>query len=328
MKTLFFFPQYKAGTAENPYCDNFINSIKSHFRLIPFIKCSIPRGLQFFIGSFKADYYIANWLESVCFLRYGLIQFIFVILGLFIIKIRSKKIIWIFHNIHPHEGSNFMSNSLRHLLFRHSECIIAHSSEAANYAKQYARKNVYYKCHPLDINKYHFAVTPLDENFDILIWGTIHRYKGIVEFLSDEKITNSSLKIKVLGLCPDETLRNEIKTYTNERITYEPIMISFNRLSVLCKSAKIVLFPYIGNSISSSGALIDTVCLGGTPVGPNVGAFKDLAHEGCCITYENIDDIFTILKDRKSISNEARKTFCSNNSWYAYGEWIKNIIDL
>ncbi|WP_194968036.1 hypothetical protein [Klebsiella pneumoniae] len=49
---------------------------------------------------------------------------------------------------------------------------------------------------------------------------------------------------------------------------------------MLIEDSKCVLFPYKSGSISSSGALMDTIALGGVAIGPDVGAFKDLEKKG------------------------------------------------
>ena len=101
MKTLYFYPQYKKGTASNPYCDNFLNELRKSFKIIPRSKCAMPRGVEFFKGSIFADICVVNWLEDVGTMKFGQIQFLFTLMALVAIKIRRTKLVWIFHNIHP-----------------------------------------------------------------------------------------------------------------------------------------------------------------------------------------------------------------------------------
>ena len=73
--------------------------------------------------------------------------------------------------------------------------------------------------------------------------------------------------------------------------------------------------PLCGQLCFESGALIDTVVMGGTPVGPTVGAFKDLNEEGVCLTYTDYDDLFRMLKEEHAVTDKARKDFLQRNSW-------------
>ena len=90
--------------------------------------------------------------------------------------------------------------------------------------------------------------------------------------------------------------------------------------------SKYVLFPYTGDCVSSSGALIDTIALGGCPIGPNKGAFKDLAEEGVCTVYQDYDELFSILGKPSHFNNSKMTEFSARNSWDAFADILyKNL---
>jgi len=129
----------------------------------------------------------------------------------------------------------------------------------------------------------------------------------------------------LIGGCKDQNLDAKIRDVATDNVVYENRKADFNEIAAQCKKAKYVIFPYIGDSISSSGVLMDTLLMGGTPVGPNRGAFADLAAEGCCITYNNIDEVFCYPTDDnncKRLDEKRIESFIENNSWSAFGSWI------
>ena len=245
-------------------------------------------------------------------------QFIIALVSIAIIIIRKKKIIWIFHNIIPHQGSNYKSKIIQHILFKNSNLIITHSKEAKQHVSKKSHKNIIYRCHPIKELTNYVSTNKKFIGFDILIWGSILPYKGIKEFISLNEIQKSSLKILILGKCDDTQLNIDINHYCNSNITFENRKADFNELKEIMKNVKYVLFPYIGNSISSSGAVMDTIALGGIPIAPNIGAFKDLKEEGVCITYTSYDNLIEILKTPQNISKSQISLFIQNNNWESF----------
>lgn len=324
MKRVFLFPPvtYRQVHA-NPYISNFQKVLNHYFKLIyPKKNKCLFSGVLFFIASFKADFFIVNWIESIMLSRHSTIQFIFTLSGFFILKLRNKKIIWIFHNIYPHQGENRYSKWIQNYLFKYSNLIISHSKEGANFLMERSSVNILYKCHP--IKKINITETIQTSFCDILIWGSILPYKGILEFISKQSIQNSHFKIHIIGNCKDKNLENMIKSKCTSNIKFENRHIEFNELANKIKNCRYVLFPYIGDCVSSSGALIDTIVLGGTPIGPHKGAFIDLAEENLCYTYNNELELLSIIENNFQIDNLKRQKFIENNSWDAFGNFLYN----
>lgn len=326
MLKLYYFPPYiEKNLDTNPYSSNFKEALSHYFDVIE--KDYKHKGLariSFIQKAFLADVYVLNWVESIGKGIKNLPLFLASYLGVLIILIRRKKIIWMFHNIHPHSGENYYSRTIQSLLYNHSTAIVSHSKEAMTYAKSRAKCRVDYVCHP--VTRFtHGKVA--NRNCDILIWGAILPYKGIAEFVSLPEIQASPLDIRIIGKCKDSDLEKKISSFCNEHISFENRFADIDELSELCKSSKFVLFPYLSESVSSSGALIDTVAMGGTPVGPCVGAFKDLEYEGVCFTYKDKASMLRLLQENITINDKARNLFIDNNSWEALGKRIFNIVN-
>lgn len=113
-----------------------------------------------------------------------------------------------------------------------------------------------------------------------------------------------------------------IQKLCGKNVLFENRRASFEELAGLIQHTKYVLFPYTGDCVSSSGALIDTIALGGLPIGPNKGAFKDLAQEGVCVTYQDYDELFSIL-GKSSISDKSKiEDFIMKNSWNTFTDFL------
>lgn len=318
MKKLFFFPPFSEGHDLNPYTKNFKHALSPYFELVNPTK--IYKGkirLILLLSSFKADIYILNWIESIRAGFRNLPLFILSIFSLFILNFRRKKIIWIYHNIHPHFGENIYSKALQRYLFNHANLIITHSKDAYSYASKVAKCPVQYYCHPF--SEFQFENRMQQKHYDVLLWGSILPYKGIAEFLENPKTKISKLKILVIGECQDPFLEIRIRKQTDKNITFENRRASYNELFDLIQCSRFILFPYIGACVSSSGALIDTISMGGITVGPNIGAFKDFAEEGIGYTYNNEYELYQLL-NKKTDNFLDLKDYINNNTWekFAY----------
>lgn len=328
---LFVYPQHKKNQIMNPYTNNMERALSANFDIVhKEYKKRLPQPFRLLLNSTTADIYVLNWIESAADGEGGsFIRGIMVWLSLHIISIRNAKILWVFHNLHPHKGETKWSTIIRGFLFNKSTYIISHSREAAEYARQFANCPVYFKEHPVLKTDYSEWMGNLQQ-CDFYIWGNIYPYKGVLEFVRNPLCLSSKRKVYIVGNCHDNDLCKEISHYCNENVIFENRHADFCEVAAQCKKAKYVLFPYVGESVSSSGALMDTLLMGGTPIGPNRGAFKDLAEQGCCITYREIEDVFLLpFETGKCLRLEPNnvRTFIDNNTWNSFSDWIYNIIN-
>ncbi len=320
----YYYPAAKKEGYGNPYSINYKDALNQRLCLLDAENTPVKMlTLALFINSFKADLYVINWLENVGFARLHLIQYFLARLSLYIIRLRKKKIVWMFHNIHPHAGENHFSRMIQKYLFKHADLIVSHSQEAADYARLHTSTEVLYICHP--INPLKMQNTTVDVPMcDVFIWGTILPYKGVYEFIEQVVKRNSSVTVHILGLCKDKELSENINKYSSGNIVFENRRADFEEIAAYINNSKYVLFPYVGNCVSSSGALMDTLVMGGTPVGPTVGAFKDLSEESMCMVYHDYDELFHILDGDCRINESDRKSFFERNSWKSM---IDTIVD-
>lgn len=327
-KKVFYYPPCHRGGYGNPYSLNYKKALAKYCHLLDAEnKVSKMQSLTLLRYSFLSDVVILNWPETIIFNRLGWVQYLLLMMALLICKLRGCCMVWMFHNIHPHEGENFYTRSVQNYLFRNAYLIVGHSREACEYAKKVTNSQVAYACHPVESFGIRHENHRREKLYDVLIWGTIYPYKGIAEFISNKSIRESGMNIHIVGKATESELSAQIHSLCNDKITFDERRTDFLELSQMINRSRHVLFPYIGNSISSSGAMIDTIVMGGTPVGPAIGAFKDLESEGVCLTYSNMNECLDILKSDKTISEENRQSFMDSNTWNSFAEKLIGIID-
>ena len=123
-------------------------------------------------------------------------------------------------------------------MIRHSDLIITHSHDGLEFVGKFFpvhQSKIKYIVHPTD-ELLEYNIEP-EKEYDILIWGTIHPYKGVVEFLDYLKESDklNSYKILISGICPHKDLREKLDGYlkdnklTNEFKYFDPTKALENR---------------------------------------------------------------------------------------------------
>ncbi len=293
----------------NPYLKDLCQSINA----INKEETSDANIINIFKHLFDGDVYIFNWPENLFFRKFGYIQIIALFIGLIILKIRRVKIVWIFHNISPHQGHTWITKFIYKIFSRWSNLIITHSQKALKYIEEKTKAKSVFIPHPF--RRKFCLQEELDYKYDLIIWGSIYKYKGIVEFLKSKNTLKTSCKILIIGKCDDADYDHQIRTLINKDITYQNRYVDETELTSCILSSRYVVFPYLKDSISSSGALIDSLLLGKTVIGPNVGAFNELSSMGLCYTFNEYHDIFDIVDSNERVSQNLIANFVNENVW-------------
>lgn len=275
-----------------------------------------------------SDVYIFHWLENVPDYKYGILQTIVAIWLIYAIKWKKKKLVWFLHNKQPHAARHrAINNLLIRLLIRKADLIVTHATEGLEVIrKQYpaAVSRTVFLHHPtknrLDA---HQAGTEVAMKADLLIWGNISIYKGVLEFVQYAVETNLSLRIKIVGKCSSDDLYGKLKSLSNEFISIENRSIPFDELAREIHAARFVLIPYASESILSSGLLMDSLSFGASVIGPEVGSFQDYAQEKLLNVYTfcSFDEIPEIVRNPDKTANlEDYCSFLTSHSWEKFGQ--------
>lgn len=277
---------------------------------------------------FDSNIFIFNWPENIIFRKLGFIQVIIFLISFYILLLRGVKIVWVFHNIQPHQGHNSCTRFLYRLFLKRSDLIITHSISASLHLKENTTSKIFYHPHPF---KQRIELENSTNVFkrDILIWGSIEKYKGIAEFLEYMHEYNlfEKYRVMIIGKCGDEDYEKKITSFLKGDSVFENRFADFDELKTLIRETKLVLFPYLKNSISSSGALMDSLLFGATVVGPNVGAFKDISADELCFTFNDYSDIFRMVDRNATIEPNKIEQYVNCNTWECFSRRFDEYIE-
>lgn len=331
MKKAYIYPisgRDKTGV-HNPYVDNFVKSFDKYF---DFVNVEHPSysgilDIRKYVG--KIDFVFFHWIENIVDRKGGYFQMMFLISLFYYFKIKGIKTVWTVHNKISHEGTNYkLKGRLVRFLMKNCDFLIVHAREGIDFAKEVTgNKNlsVIFRHHPVTNN---FVPSKEKRIIDILIWGRISPYKGIDKFLEllYDKGLENRFRIVVIGKVSDEKYGEKLMKYQNSSIKIIDRFAEVEELKRLAMTSRIILFPYQSSSVLGSGVLMDSIVYEANILGPEKGAFADMANENLIFSYKDYDEmvekIETVLKDNLGIDIEKRKSFISENSWEKYADFI------
>ena len=336
MKKIYFYPISARNdriVSFNPYTFDFVDALQNHYSVVNKNMPSTKGILDLYRYLFKIDYIVLNWIEDLPEKQGGFFQTMFLLIIMSMSKILGVKIIWVMHNKLSHSKDHeWLKKKIFNQLVKKSDYIIAHSSEGIEYVggiEPGSTERIHYWPHPVKDRR----KKSLEEfKIDILIWGTLAPYKGILEFLQliHESNLEHKYRIFIIGKSSSKEYLDSLSKYTNESIIIKDDFVDDHALQELCSKSKIVLFTYAKSSILSSGALMDSIGFGANVIGPEVGAFSDLAKEGIIKTYHDTNELFAILDDQLSKPNpsvsERIDDFLQANSWSRFGENLHKLL--
>jgi hypothetical protein len=284
---------------------------------------------------FRIDVLLLNWIEELPDKRGGYFQSFYFVLLVYFLRCRKKKVVWVMHNKLSHYPKNFIIKKALFLFLLHNaDLIITHASEGVLFAQSLTGKS------SLRIHFFPHPVIPVPsksgtvKEIDILIWGAITPYKCADKFLQFlyENHLEKSYKIILAGKISSEEYRQVLMKFQNETIQIEDRFIEREYLEELVHKSKIVLFTYAGESILSSGALIDSLALRATIIGPNTGNFKDLHAKGMIEIYDDLPELIQVidklLHSSRTFSSASLDAYFEETSWKNFiceiNKWIKD----
>jgi beta-1,4-mannosyltransferase len=317
----------------NPYIDNFIQSVGNNIEFLNKNAPSTSGFIHFSKYIKKTDVLFLNWIEDLPDKKWGFIQTMFFLSILRMKRLLRIKIVWTLHNKISHSTSNLkLKRLIFNSLLKRSDLIITHAKEGVSFAESIIpgiSSKVFYFPHP--IIPFKQADENLQKKYDYLIWGTVTPYKGIDKFLQHLEINNKldKYRIMIAGKVLSEEFYNTLSQYQSENIFIRNEFVDPETLTNLIRQSESVLFTHSGDSVLSSGVLIDSVAHHAHVVGPHVGAFKEMGEMGIIKTYSDFDDLMKIMDNKNGSatkSNEKISEFIKQHSWAHFNSALKGKI--
>ncbi|MGV3600062.1 MAG: glycosyltransferase [Dyadobacter fermentans] len=307
----------------NTYAYEASTSLNEYFDIVNYGKKSRGGVLGIFSKYFfKCDYFYFNWIEG-----YSNLQTFFLFLFLPIARVFGKKVLWTHHNVFRHSGNRWVDRFMMQYFTRFANYTVVHTRESYPILKKSNNDpGVLYFFHPMFSNE---VQSPQADNkiYDLLIWGRIRGGKGIQEFLEYLRVNNklNSFQLKVVGkFNSEEDYLKWLKLYATTNVSIENKFVTDEELDLLHRQSRVVFFPYTGKSVLNSGALVTSLPKGTPIIGPNSGAFKELAEIGLIETYQSFDDVFDYVKDtsRHHYPDDSIGAFCRSHTWHRFSEYM------
>jgi beta-1,4-mannosyltransferase len=325
---------YEEKIIPNPYLENLMNSFSHE---VDFVNMLLPsnKGILDLVKFYKKiDLLFLNWIEDLPDKKGGLVQVLFFIILVRLLKGRKVPVIWTMHNklSHYHTHTRVKKFMFRFLI-RRCDFIITHSTEGIRYAgeygvRNYARKMRYFP-HPLENRMIKFKESPVQ---DILIWGSVIPYKNIDGFLSylHENGMENRYRIRIFGKVKPSEYEEVIKPFCNSDIILDNRYIPQDELEGFVAESRTIIFTHAGESVLSSGALMDSLSYGATVFGPHIAAFRDAYEAGLIQTFQSFGELVELLDQSKQSprnQNELIAPFINENNWSQFAKkaltWIK-----
>lgn len=331
--SIFVYPivPLKFSATKNPYINDLIVSLENAGNTVVNKQDERHNGVfSIFHYFFKTNIFYFNWIEYLAKKKLGGFQLVVFLLQIFLIKIFNKKIIWTLHNLSSHYSNDWSYKFIQDIMIKSSNLIVIHTKESYDFLekKDVDKSKIFYSFHPITQNPESISkcLDNKEKKYDILIWGLMSPYKGVYEFLLFLKNKGVNYKIMLAGKFNDITYFDKVNLVATDDVIINNSFISDEDLFILHAQSKYILFPYNSLSVLNSGALTLSLSCFSNIIGPNRGAFKELADLGIIYNFNTYDDILKLLnKDFESTDNNV-KEFIENNTWDHFGLTINKML--
>lgn len=320
--TVFPYLTTNPGTRPNPYIHDMVQALSG----LPGVEVVNPphRNPLLSLLPFKrqGEVVILNWFESIPDFKHGRIQTLLAAGWFLLLKLRGRKIVWVLHNKRPHStGHARVKRWLSALAAWGADLIVTHASEGVELVRERFPSQAHkarFLHHPTK-NRLSGDATDESPRQDLLVWGHITAYKGVLELLEYLREHPRPYRVLIAGGCSSPTLRRQIEAIQAPNATCSFRAPSFDELRTLIRQSRFVLIPYHASSILSSGILMDSLSFGAKVIGPDTGAFHDYAKESRLkvYTFRRFSDLADILArhGEEAANLDDYRAFLDENDW-------------
>lgn len=292
MKNIYIYPTYTPSRDKsgNLYIKLFHDAFKNHNDWKVKNRCW-KIGISSLFANLDADVFVIHWVDLIPFKRGGKIQFLLFLLGILVLKVLRKRIIWILHNKRSHRGPSRWVDMGMAYLAKMADRVIVHAKNGIDFFEMKypsCKGKCTYIPHPVYSSEICKAGV---KRWDYIIWGAVGERKYIAEFLEYIKSDYffSDKKILICGKCSDKQYAERITKACSVNVTFENEFLSDAELHERIIQSRCILFTYNTDSVLSSGALVYSLNFCVPIIGPRAGSFVDL--DGIVACYDTFEDI-------------------------------------
>lgn len=323
-RRLYLYPQTPFGQAEgdNDYMRHLRAALDGPFEIV---NRPTRSGLLNLLRHLPhTDIVYFNWIEDLVEKRFGYAQLCLLPLLLLWCRLGGKQVVWFVHNVVSHRPRHWRAKRFTAaLMAQFADTVLAHADEAAAHADGH---DVAVFDHPLP------PFTPLPEappRWDLLLWGSVQPYKGVLEFirLHAARPGLHNLKVLVAGRFDSPALLADVQAAAHPNVTLRNEVVPEAELSLLLRNSRYVLFAYRPGSVLASGAVSRTLAFGKTVIAPRCGAFRSLDASGLLYNYGSDDELVQLLErlqaESRRIDPERLRRYAEETGWDRFGVFLQ-----
>lgn len=275
---------YPYSARENAYIENMISVWGKEYKTVPYSKYGILGE-----NARQCEVIILNWFESEIDYRS--------FLQLLLYRISGKKIVWVFHNLIPHEAKqHWIAMVQMKCMILISNRIILHSKFSKEYLYHYspiALRKATYVPHINYCENYLQTDKTFREKFGFheddmvfMFFGLIKPYKNI-ELLIEifKEWDKEKTKLLIVGKATDGKYAKMLHGMCeyNSNIILDFHYVNNSEVYTYFNTADVVVMPYHKASSMNSGAMIAAFSCGKTVIIPDIAMARDM--ENVCYVY-------------------------------------------
>lgn len=333
------YPHLPVGQAGggNPYINDFVATIQT----LP--SCKVVNRphknplLSLLHPKSWADVYVFNWYESIPDYKYGYLQALIALCLVGWVRICGKRVVWVLHNKRPHSGGRmWVKRLMAAFMARQAHLILTHAEEgvelvAIHHPRAVHKVKMFH--HPTKNRLDEVDRTAIAKEYDLLVWGAITPYKGVLELAHYLQANEShGLRVCVAGHCADESLKQVLRRFELPGLKWELRRLSFEELAVKIGQSNYVLTPYQPETVLSSGILMDSLSFGAKVIGPRTGAFRDCSTDERLkvYTFDTLDELASLVEAHRGeeANLAAYADFLKENSWTHFASRLLQALHL
>jgi|GEM_PF-7056669 len=272
----------------------------------------------------RTDTLYLNWIDDVVDRKLGYLQIVLLLFVLVCCWLTGKQVVWFIHNNTSHNPRNWKAKQVVAALMRFfADTILSHAP-----AEQVVKAPPGLQTFDHPVGSWNPVVRGKAQ-YDLLVWGTVSPYKGIIEFLRLHAAHPELRQRKVLvaGRFVRSELYEEAIAVAAPTAEIRNEAISEAELQRLMGVSRSVLFCYHSQSVLSSGALARSLSYGCQVIGPPLGCFAALADKNIIFSYRDADDLNGLLERIDSgaavIDRCRLEQYALEQSWEAFGSFLE-----
>lgn len=269
----------------------------------------------------RQSYVFLNWVEDFvyppekCSKLQQFFRFIKAIFLVVFSKLFAEKVIWVRHNLKPH-NSQSSAKRYKAIVFLY-KILRIHETSLEEYYSNPSLNHPLYLSDDEILKKINERSNE-DMKYEVVFFGAVKRYKNLHNLL---RSWPADVNIKIAGYCNDSVYKKEVVEIIESRklkVDWDDRFLTDKELNQLLEHSKFVLLPHADGTMISSGTFYHALSYGCNILvtESKFGLQKSLDHEFVHLykpgefSYSFLNSVFIAKNDvyKKALENYGEKS--------------------